>query len=90
MNPGVPSYSVVKSIQENLSQFKDRPMMIVWGKQDFCFNDHFLNRWKEYFPSAEVHEVEDAGHYVVEDAHERIVPWMQEFLKKHPLRGRKI
>jgi len=90
MNPGVPSYSVVKSIQENLSQFQDRPMMIVWGKQDFCFNDHFLNRWKEYFPSAEVHEVEDAGHYVVEDAHERIVPWMQEFLEKHPLRGRKI
>jgi haloalkane dehalogenase len=87
MNPGVPSYPVVKSIQDNLGQFQDRPMMIVWGKQDFCFNDHFLNRWKEYFPKAELHEVEDAdaGHYVVEDAHERIVPWMRAFLQKHPL-----
>ena len=27
----------------------------------------------------------DAGHYVVEDAHERIVPWMDEFLQKQPL-----
>ncbi len=83
MHPGVPSYSVVKSIQENLGQFRDRPMMIVWGKQDFCFNDHFLQRWKEYFPNAETHELEDAGHYVVEDAYEKIVPWMEAFLKKH-------
>ena len=85
MNSRVPSYSVVKSIQEKLSQFQDCPMMIVWGKQDFCFDDHFFNRWKEYFPAAEVHEVMDAGHYVVEDAHERIIPWMQKFLQKHSL-----
>ena len=85
MNPKVPSYSVVKSIQENLNEFQDRPMLIVWGKQDFCFNDHFLNRWQEYFPEAEVHEVEDAGHFVVEDAHERIVPWMREFLSNNPI-----
>jgi cis-3-alkyl-4-acyloxetan-2-one decarboxylase len=84
MNPGIPSYPVIKSIQENLHQFRDRPMMIVWGKQDFCFNDYFLQRWKEYFPEAKVHELQDAGHYVVEDAHERIVPWMEEFLKNHP------
>jgi cis-3-alkyl-4-acyloxetan-2-one decarboxylase len=85
MHPGIASYPVVKSMQESLSQFRDRPMMIVWGKQDFCFNDRFLQRWKGYFPEAEVHELEDAGHYVVEDAHERIVPWMEEFLQKHPL-----
>ncbi|MDA0691201.1 MAG: alpha/beta fold hydrolase [Nitrospinae bacterium] len=85
MHPGIPSYPVVKSIQENLHQFNDRPMLIIWGKQDFCFNDHFLQRWKEYFPEAEVHELQDAGHYVVEDAHERIVPWMQDFIQEHPL-----
>jgi cis-3-alkyl-4-acyloxetan-2-one decarboxylase len=85
IHPGIPSYPVVKSIQENLHQFNDRPMLIIWGKQDFCFNDHFLQRWKEYFPEAEVHELQDAGHYVVEDAHERIVPWMQDFIQEHPL-----
>ena len=85
IHQGIPSYPVVKSIQENLHQFNDRPMLIIWGKQDFCFNDHFLQRWKEYFPEAEVHELQDAGHYVVEDAHERIVPWMQDFIQEHPL-----
>lgn len=80
MTSEIPSYSVVQSIQSKLDRFRDRPVLIVWGKQDFCFDDHFLSRWREYFPSAEVHEVPDAGHYVVEDAHERIIPWMEKFL----------
>ena len=85
MSPGVPSYPVVRTIQENLGRFRDRPMMIVWGKQDFVFDYHFLDTWREYFPDAQVHEVADAGHYVVEDAHERMVPWIREFLDRHPL-----
>ncbi|MFQ5450672.1 MAG: alpha/beta fold hydrolase [Nitrospinaceae bacterium] len=85
MTPDVPSYPVVKSIEENLYRFKDHPMLIVWGKRDFCFNDYFLRRWREYFPGAAVREVEDAGHYVVEDAHERILPWMREFFLENPL-----
>lgn len=85
MNSDAPSYSVVENIEENLSQFKSIPVMIVWGAHDFVFNQHFLNRWQKIFPQAEVHEVEDAGHYVVEDAHECIIPWMQKFLQENPL-----
>ena len=33
-----------------------------------------------FLPEAEVHRLEDAGHYVVEDAHERIVPLLEAFL----------
>jgi hypothetical protein len=29
--------------------------------------------------------VEQAGHYVVEDADEQIIPWMIQFLKKHTI-----
>ena len=79
------SYSVVKNIEENLEQFKSLPVMIAWGAKDFVFNDHFLKKWQEIFPEAEVHRVQDAGHYVVEDAYERIIPWIQEFLQKNPL-----
>lgn len=82
MTPDVPSYPVVKSIQEKLSEFRDRPSLIMWGMQDFCFDETYLARWKEYLPEAKVHEFSDAGHYVVEDAHERILPLMQEFLTK--------
>ena len=79
------SYSVVKNIEENLEQFKSLPVMIVWGAKDFVFNDHFLKKWQGIFPEAEVHRVQDAGHYVLEDSYERIIPWIQEFLQKNPL-----
>jgi haloalkane dehalogenase len=85
MDSTAESYQVVKNIENSLQQFNKLPIMIAWGMKDFCFNLHFLNKWKEIFPSAEVHEVEHAGHLVVEDACEEIIPWMCLFLKNNPL-----
>jgi haloalkane dehalogenase len=83
MTPDVPSYPVVRAIQERLTDFRDRPSLIMWGMQDFCFDETYLKSWKEYLPNAQVYEFPDAGHYVVEDAHERILPLMQDFLAKN-------
>jgi haloalkane dehalogenase len=83
MSPDSPSYSVIQHIEENLKLFREHPVQIIWGAHDFVFNDHFLKRWQEIFPQAQVHRMEDAGHYVVEDAHERILPMMKEFLQKN-------
>ena len=85
MNPDSPSYPVVQDIEENLKLFRDHPVKIIWGAHDFVFNDHFLNRWKEIYPQAEVHRIEDAGHYVVEDAHEIILPMLKEFFKMNKI-----
>ena len=85
MTSDAPSYSVIKNIEENLDQFASLPIMIAWGAKDFVFNKKFLNKWRQIFPDAEVHWVPDAGHYVLEDAHERIIPWMQEFLQRNPI-----
>ncbi len=85
MEATVESYSVVQNIENNLQQFKKLPIMIVWGMKDFCFTPHFLKRWHEIFPSAQVHEVEHAGHLVVEDACEKIIPWMRAFLNEYSL-----
>ena len=46
------------------------------------FNIKFLNKWRELFPAAKVHEVCNAGHLVVEDASDEIIPWIEEFLRK--------
>ncbi|MZH15218.1 MAG: alpha/beta fold hydrolase [Nitrospinae bacterium] len=85
MDSNAPSYSIVKNIEENLARFSALPVLIAWGAKDFVFTDQFLNRWKKIFPDAEVHWIPDAGHYVVEDAHERILPWVEEFLKRNPI-----
>ena len=79
-NPSVASYAVVREIESRLERLRDRRTIIFWGGRDFCFNDAFLSSWIERFPQARVHRFADAGHYVVEDAHERILPLLRGFL----------
>ena len=83
--PSHPTYRLVAEIGRGLALFTGHPMLIIWGAQDWCFTTDFLKEWQTRFPNAEVHLVPDAGHYVVEDAHERIIPWVREFLAKHPI-----
>jgi haloalkane dehalogenase len=84
--PAHPSYAELERIERGLSQFCDRPVLLIWGMRDWCFTPHFLDRFvHEFFPQAEVHRLADAGHYVIEDAWERIVPLVEDFLARHPL-----
>ena len=83
MEQTVPSYSVMQYIESNLKQFDGYPILIIWGSEDFCFNVKFLNKWREIFPRAEVREVCNAGHLVVEDASDEIIPWIEGFLRKN-------
>lgn len=75
------SWKTLSAIEEALPQFHDRPALIVWGGRDFCFNDSFLARWREIFPQATVNRIADAGHYVLDDAREEVVPQIVAFLK---------
>jgi len=63
-----PSYGTLAGIEAGLPRLTDKPMKIIWGGADFCFNRQFLNRWHELFPKAEVVALQNAGHYVLEDA----------------------
>lgn len=81
LKPDHPSYSTLIEIENGLSQFQETPILIIWGNKDWCFTpDHFLNRWREILPHADIVEFADAGHYVIEDAHERIIPPLSKFL----------
>ena len=78
-----PSRDTLNAIDTNLGLFRHHPMLIIWGAKDFVFTErNFLPEWQKRFPDAQVRVVPDAGHYVVEDAHERIVPWVMEFLQE--------
>ena len=85
MDTTVPSYSVIQYIEDNLKKFDGLPTLIIWGSEDFCFNVKFLNKWREIFPRAEVREVCNAGHLVVEDASDEIIPWIEGFLRKNKI-----
>lgn len=73
----------LEDIEANLYLFGEHPMLIIWGARDFVFTaEHYMAEWQARFPYAETRVVEDAGHYLVEDAHERILPWILEFLDR--------
>lgn len=74
------SWAALTAVEEGLAQFRDRPATILWGGRDFCFNDLFLARWREIFPQASVTRFADAGHYVLEDARDEVVPPAVRFL----------
>jgi len=77
------SRKLLEEIEAGLPLLRDRPMLILWGEDDFCFTPRdFLSEWQKRFPNAEVHLLRGAGHYVVEDAYERILPLMVDFLSR--------
>jgi haloalkane dehalogenase len=63
-----PSYGTLAGIEAGLASLSEKPMKIIWGEADFCFNAKLLDRWRQLFPSAEVVHLPHAGHYVLEDA----------------------
>lgn len=85
LQPGDPAWSLVKAVSDNLSGVMARPTLLLWGRKDFVFDDGFLNEWRRRVPQAELHTFDDAGHYLLEDAHEEVIPLMQQFLERHPL-----
>lgn len=80
LQPGDPSWELVEGVKRDLPRLASIPVLICWGGRDFVFDDHFLEEWRRRVPHAEIHRFDDAGHYVLEDAHERIVPLVQRFL----------
>ena len=78
-------YDLVGRVEENLGQFRKIPTVICWGDQDFVFDRHFLRRWTECLPEAAVHRFPEAGHFVLEDAGEEIIPIIDQFLQQHPI-----
>lgn len=79
------SYGIVKYVDDNLHRLADLPVLICWGKRDFVFDDDYLAEWQSRFPDAEVHTFPDAGHYVLEDVPEKIIPLADGFLRKHSI-----
>ena len=85
MSPAHPSWSELEETGRGLAQFADRPVCIVWGEKDWCFTPEFREEWMRRFPKAEVHRLEHAGHWLLEDEPEEALRFVREFLERTPL-----
>ncbi len=82
LKPSHPSYDALVEVENGLSRLIEKPFLICWGEQDFCFTPNFRKEWEQRFPDAEVHAWDDVGHYVIEDVPDRLVETMKEWLGK--------
>ena len=82
LSPTDPAYAPLQEVQEKLHRFQETPMLICWGERDFVFDRDFLEEWIKRFPQADVHRFPEAGHYVLEELPEVIIPLVKEFLEK--------
>ena len=79
------AWPLLEEAGRRLPEFADRPAFLGWGLKDFVFDKHFLAGFRAALPNAEVHAYDDAGHYVLEDKHETLVPLIRDFLQRNPL-----
>ncbi len=77
-----PSFETVLETERGLGFLSGHPLLICWGMGDFIFDNGFLDRWIKFFPQARVHRFPEAGHYVLEDAGDRVIPLIKEFLQE--------
>lgn len=80
--PGDRSYPLVSETEAGINAFSDLPTVIFWGERDFVFDRSFLSEWELRFPKAEIHRYADAGHYILEDMKEEVIPLIAGFLAR--------
>lgn len=80
LKKGDPGFDYIVDLQNHLHLFRNTPVLIAWGLKDRVFDVHFLEKWIEYLPQAQVHRFEDCGHYILEDAQAEIGKLVVDFL----------
>jgi pimeloyl-ACP methyl ester carboxylesterase len=80
---GDASYAELARIEAGLARFAHMPTLLIWGMHDPVLPPVVLRRWRRIFPHAKTHEMEDASHFLQEDAPEQINGWIAAFLAAH-------
>jgi pimeloyl-ACP methyl ester carboxylesterase len=82
LEPDHPNRSLLDRVEAALPGFADRPHLVIWGARDPVFHREYLEAWRRRFPDAEVHVLERAGHWVVEEEAARVLALLREFLMR--------
>jgi pimeloyl-ACP methyl ester carboxylesterase len=81
LTPRHRSYAALLAVEQGLEQFRNHPLQLIWGLQDWCFTpDEFLEGFRSRFPQADVLRLPEAGHYVFEDAPNELLTQVKRFL----------
>ena len=72
----------LQSLWDDRAAFTAKPALIFWGFKDIAFREKELNRWKAELADYEVHEYKDCGHFLAEEAPDRMLPALHAFMER--------
>lgn len=70
------------SIWRERAAFADKPALVLWGLRDIAFRKKELDRWKSELTNIEAHEFEDCGHFLAEEANEKVLRLLRVFMSQ--------
>jgi haloalkane dehalogenase len=76
------SHAALLAAEQGIELLRGRAVLIAWGGRDFCFDDSFYAEWRRRLPESDAVYLADAGHYVLEDARDELLPRLARFLKR--------
>ena len=84
-NAAFPRYIVgatrwLREIWDDRAAFCAKPALVVWGSKDIAFRAKELDRWRSELADCEVHEFAECGHFLAEEAPERVLPLLRAFV----------
>jgi haloalkane dehalogenase len=69
----------LKEVEAHLGSLADRPTLIVWGMKDFAFREAERAHFERIFARHQTVLLDDASHFLQEDAGERIAALFRAF-----------
>ena len=72
----------LQSLWDDRAAFAGKPALIFWGFKDIAFREKELNRWKAELADFEAHEFKDCGHFLAEEAPDRMLPALHAFMER--------
>ncbi|MHA1299009.1 MAG: alpha/beta fold hydrolase [Candidatus Helarchaeota archaeon] len=79
-----PSSKIMQEIRDNLKILEGKPKILIWGMKDKIFPPKIIEIWKKIYQGIKCHEIENAGHYLQEDAPDEIIEIIKNFIKENP------
>ena len=75
-----PTYAEMLNLAKKIPLLAHVPVQVVWGIKDICFHRDMLNNVLAHFPQAQVLEIPEASHLVLEDAKELCCTRINQFM----------
>ncbi|QDS88168.1 Haloalkane dehalogenase [Rosistilla ulvae] len=82
MSPSHRTWRSLENLEAALPGLSHLPAMFVWGMKDWCFRPECMDRLQKSMPHAQTVPIDDAGHYVMEDAPEQVLGAIDQFLNR--------